>query len=224
MITKEEVRAWLVAHADEGYRAFHGKLLKNDAVRLLGVRVPLLRQYARQLKGEWTCVRTFPNEYYEDLFLKCAIAGLLPYEQYVEAARELVPLLDNWAVCDCFTARCIRSHREEMLPLIMAWLQDGREFVVRYGLVCLLHDYVEREYLPVIFESVAGVSDKDYYVAMGAAWLLSEVLVHFYQDGCAFLRQGRVSSTINNLAIRKARESFRLTPEEKAGLLPLEMS
>ena len=50
---------------------------------------------------------------------------------------------------------------------------------------------------------------------MGAAWLLAEVLVKFYDAGMRFLKEGALDGRTKNKAIQKARESFRLTDEQK---------
>ena len=153
-MTYEEILERLFAHADEGYRAFHGKLLKNPSIKLIGVRMPVLRALAKEWKKELGNILTFPDEYYEVTFLKCACAGMLPFREFTAVIDGLVPLLDNWATCDCFTAPCIAKNREAFLPYIQKYLADEREFVRRYALVTLLHYYVEKEYLPLVYASV----------------------------------------------------------------------
>lgn len=215
MITYEEMLSRLRAHADDTYRTFHKKLLKNDCIRVIGVRTPVLRALAKEWRGE-KGVFDFPDEYYEVTFVKCAIAGTLPYEQFIGVVDGLVDRLDNWATCDCFTAKCIATHKEEFLPYIKRYLQSEREFVHRYGLVALLHDYVTREYLPVVLAAIRNVEEgAPYYVMMAAAWLLAEVCVHFYEEGLAFLKEEGLSKEVRNKGIQKARESYRLSPERK---------
>ena len=58
----------LKGFADEGYKAFHKKLLKNDAVNVIGVRIPQLRVLAKKYKSEVETLLTFPDEYYEVTF------------------------------------------------------------------------------------------------------------------------------------------------------------
>ena len=70
MITYEELLAELRANADEKYRAFHKKLLKNDNVNLIGVRIPVLRSIAKREKGSFAAVSAFPDEFYEVTFIK----------------------------------------------------------------------------------------------------------------------------------------------------------
>lgn len=215
MITYEEALARLHALADGNYRAFHKKLLKNDAINVIGVRTPLLRALAKEWKGE-TDFFAFPNEYYEIGFLKCAIASALPFEEFVLRVDALVDALDNWATCDCFTAPCIAKHKEEFLPFIERYLRSDKEFTRRYGLVALLHDYVEEAYLPAIFSALTAVEEgAPYYVMMAAAWLLAEVFVKFYEEGLAYIKGNALSRAVQNKGIQKARESYRLTQEQK---------
>ncbi len=217
-MTYEELTARLFSLADEPYRIFHTKLLKNDKLNVIGVRVPQLRRIARELRGEEERLLHFPDEYYEVTFLKCAAVARLPFEEFTRFVDRVVPLLDNWATCDSFMAPCIAAHREEFLPFVRKYLADGREFVVRYGLVVLRSFYMERAYLPAVFSALRECPDKPYYAMMGGAWLLSEVLAVFYDDGVSFIEQTALPPVLLRTAIAKARESFRLTPAQKAAL------
>ncbi len=221
MITYEEVVARLFENEDTTYRDFHKKLLKNDNVRNIGVRTPVLRALAKEWRGELRNFLTFPDEYYEVTFLKCQLVGALSYEEFVAELDGVVGLIDNWATCDCFRAPCLKKHREEFLPVIERYLTDGREFVVRYALVSLLEYYMLEEYLPVIFNAVLHADAQVHYIKMGAAWLLAEVLVYFYESGVCFLRENVLDANLRRLAIQKARESFRLTAQQKEELKAL---
>ena len=216
MITYEEVLRRLFALADEGYRVFQSKLLKNDAIRVIGVRTPALRALAKEWKGEIDALLTFPDEYYEVTMLKCAVASLLPYTQLVSVVDRLVGLLDNWATCDMFAPACIRKHRDLFRPNILRYLADGRVFVRRFALTTLLHFYVTEEELPFVLDCLRQADAREYYVSMAAAWLTAEILVKFFDRGAAFLRAGALLPETHRRAIRKACESFRLTQEQKA--------
>lgn len=218
MPTYEETLSALQANADEEYRRFHGRLLKNENIRVIGVRMPVLRKLAKAWKGEFDTLKTFPDEYYEVTFLKCAAGALLPFDKFIREVDGLVSLLDNWATCDCFAPSCIQKHREEFLPYIEKYFADGREFVRRYALVTLLHFYVEEQYLDTIFSYLRRCRDEEYYAMMAAAWLLAEVLVKFYERSEAFLKETNLDGTVRRKGIQKACESFRLTRKQKENL------
>ncbi len=218
MLTYAHLLTRLREHADESYRAFHAKLLKNGDIRLMGVRTPILRALAREYLPEFDALMLFPDEYYEVTFLKCAAASLLPYARLKEAAVLLVPKLNNWATCDCFKPSCVKKHREDFFPLVKQWLIGEKEFTVRYGFVCLLNFYLTEEYLDEVMALVRENKDERYYVMMAKAWLVAEIIIKFYGKGLALLKEGALSVKTRNRAIQKARESFRLSEERKREL------
>ena len=210
----------LRAMGEEDFAAFQARLIPIARDRILGVRTPVLRALVKEYKGEWKTLLTFPDEYYEVTFIKLNACALLPYEEFSSVVKECVQSVDNWAICDTFKARCIATHREEFLPFIHEFLGKGG-FFARYALVTLLSFYVEKEYLPEIFAALAAADTRDYYVSMAAAWLTAEVLTKFYEEGIAFLEAGRLDEKTHNRAIRKARESYRVSAEKKEELLRL---
>ena len=166
------------------------------------------------MEGETERFLAFPDEYYEVTFLKFSLYALLPFERFCEGLPNMVGLLDNWATVDGFHAPCIATHKEEFLPYIRAFSRDGREFVERYALVSLLHDYVEEKYLPEIFAALEEADGTRYYTGMGAAWLMAEVLVKRYEEGLAYLKEGRLIPFVHNMAIREGVREF--PPHERA--------
>lgn len=204
--------------ADDEYKNFHKKLLKNDDIAVLGVRIPVLRKIARSYKDRIDELLSFPDEFYEVTFVKLTAVSYLKYEQFIKYVDKCVPLINNWATCDCFKAKCIQNHRDEFLPYIFKYAQDDGEFYQRYALVTLLHFYVEEKYADIIF-SLCDRCDKSlYYVHMAVAWLVAETLVKFYERAKGYLLQNSLDKKTNNKAIQKACESFRLSQEQKTYL------
>lgn len=211
----QELLTELKQNADVEYRNFHKKLLKNEAVNVLGVRVPNLRKIAKKYSSAVDELMTFPDEYYEVTFVKLTAVSLLKYEQFIKYIEKCVPLIDNWATCDCFAAKCIEKHREEFLPYILKFAADKGEFLQRYALVTLLHFYVNEKYEHIIYELVSKSDTKLYYVHMAAAWLVAEMLVKYYDSAVSFLLENSLDIKTHNKAIQKACESYRLSDERK---------
>ena len=61
MIPYEEVLERLFSLSDESFRAFHKKLLKDDSIRVIGVRTPALRKLAKEYRGELDALLSFPD-------------------------------------------------------------------------------------------------------------------------------------------------------------------
>ena len=205
----------LEENANLKYRDFHKKLLKNENINVLGVRVPILRKIAKQFGGDIDNLLTFPDEYYEVTFIKLTAVSNLKYEEFIKYVDSCVPLIDNWATCDCFTPKCIEKHKKDFLPYIEKYLSNNGEFYQRFALTTLLHFYVEDEFSDIVFDAVKRADTQKYYVHMAAAWLIAEVLVKDYENGVKFLQTETIDIKTHNKAIQKANESFRLSKEQK---------
>lgn len=218
----QELLNELKESADESYKSFHKRLLKNDNIVLIGVRVPVLRKIAKKYKNEVPTLLTFPDEYYEVTFIKLSAVALLPYESFISYVDECVKLIDNWATCDCFAPKCVQNHKQEFLPFISKYLSDKGEFAQRFALTTLLHFYVEDKYFQLILDTIqGGIDTQYYYVHMAAAWLLAELIIKFYDKACCFLKANvearfkLLDRKTHNKAVQKACESYRLSDGQK---------
>lgn len=212
----QQLLATLEENADIKYRDFHKRLLKNDKVNVIGVRIPILRKIAKQFKDDVDNLLSFPDEYYEVTFIKLTAVSNLKYEEFINYIDLCVPLIDNWAACDCFTPKCVEKHKKDFLPYIKKYLSFDGEFYQRFALTTLLHFYVEEDFTDEIFNAVKKAdTEKYYYVYMAAAWLIAEVLVKNFEKGAAFLKTNAVDIKTHNKAVQKANESFRLSEEQK---------
>ncbi|MDE7256605.1 MAG: DNA alkylation repair protein [Clostridia bacterium] len=212
----EELLQELKENAEPEYAAFHKRLLKNDKINVMGVRVPILRKIAKKYKNYVPTLLSFPDEYYEVTFVKLQAAALLPYNFFINYVDKCVSLIDNWATCDCFAPKCIADNKDDFWKYINNFMLTGGEFAQRFALTTLLHFYVEEDWLDAIYASVLEYVDVDlYYVHMAAAWLLAEVLVKYYDQGVKYLKFNELDIKTHNKAIQKACESYRLTKEQK---------
>lgn len=224
MIT-EEIRAGLMARQDLQYRQFHSRLMPTvETDRVIGVRVPQLRAYAKQLKNEPELsdfLADLPHEYYEENCLHgFLIEQIKDYPTCMAETERFLPYVDNWAVCDLFAPKVFRKHPEEVLEKCRTWVQSGETYTVRYGLVTLLRQFLDEHFTPEILE-LAVISSEDYYVNMAAAWLFAEALVKQYDAALLYLQEHRLTLWTHNKAIQKAVESCRIAPETKAYLKTL---
>lgn len=211
----QELLAEITIAADEKYRDFHKRLLKNDNINVLGVRVPILRKIAKAHKDDADALLSFPDEYYEVTFIKLTAVSYLNYEQFIKYVDICVPLIDNWATCDSFCPKCVEKHREEFIPYIRKYAAVDKEFYQRFALTALLHYYVCEEYAEEIFGLIERCNLNFYYVHTAAAWLIAEMLVKNFESAENFLLKNTLDENTYNKAIRKACESYRLSDERK---------
>lgn len=213
-MTYEELISELKNFADDKYRAFHKRLLKNESINVLGVCVPVLRQISKKFNSFDELIN-FPNYYYEVIFIKLICVASLPYEQFIKYADTCVSLIDNWATCDAFKPKCITRHREEFLPYIQKYASSKKEYHQRFAITCLLYFYIDEKHLSLIFDIIENCNKDLYYVSMAAAWLVAEILIKYYSQGVNFLLKNSLDKITHNKAIQKAVESFRLSNDNK---------
>ena len=209
-------------YAEEDYAAFHQNLTPTK-YPILGIRVPIMRRLAKEFYKDIQDLLSFPNEYYEVVFIKLTVISNLPYEEFIKHVEECVSWIDNWAHCDSFKAKCIRSHKQDFLPILEKLFKNGGEFYQRYALVVLLSEYMEEEYLPILEDYISRADTKPYYVHMAVAWLTAEILVKHYDYGVELLQKGILKEATYNKAIQKAIESYRLTEKQKGYLRSLKI-
>ena len=111
---QKTIRADLLAMQDLSYRDFHARLMPTvSKERIIGVRVPLLRTYAKKLAGMETAalfLRDLPHFYYEENNLHAfLIERIGDYRETVIALDRFLPYVDNWATCDGMRLRYLFS-------------------------------------------------------------------------------------------------------------------
>ncbi len=219
---KQEIKKKLKEISDKKYQDFHSSLCPGTE-NIIGVRVPILRNYAKELfkEKDWKqTIKEIDNEYYEEIMLKGMLIGQAKTEdiniilKYVE---EYVPHIDNWAICDVFCAglKITKKYKKEMWNFIQKYLKSDKEFEIRFAIVMILDYYIEEEYLKENFEIFEKIKCDEYYVKMAVAWAISICLIKFYSVTIEYMKTSKIDSWTYNKAIQKAIESYRITEENK---------
>lgn len=108
-----DIQARLFAMADEGYKAFHSKLIPNiDSALVIGVRTPELRKYARELEKTPSAADflvSLPHKYYEENNLHAFIIERTEdFDAALAETERFLPFIDNWATCDMFMPKAFK--------------------------------------------------------------------------------------------------------------------
>lgn len=222
MKTEKEIRENLFALAEETYKEFHCGLVPGKDT-IIGIRVPVLRRYAKNLLREAKAeelLKVIGNDYDEEIMLQGMIIGLQPKPDYAIVMKQIgrfVPKIDNWAVCDTFCAglKITKKHKDEMFQFVQTYVYTREEFARRFVVVMLLSYYIEETYLDKVFAIFDNIKKEGYYVQMAVAWALSVCLVKYYDRTLDYLAKCRLDDFTYNKALQKAIESYRLTKEQK---------
>lgn len=222
---KQEIKKKLLELSDKKYKEFHGGLCPGKE-NIIGVRVPILRNYAKELfkEQDWKqTIKEIDNEYYEEIMLQGMLIGQAKTEdiniilKYVE---NYVPKIDNWAICDVFCAglKITQKNKKEVWEFIQKYLKSDKEFEIRFAVVMILDYYIEEQYLSEDFKIFDDIKHEGYYVKMAVAWAISVCLIKFYDETVQYLKKCELDDWTYNKAIQKAIESYRISDNRKQEL------
>lgn len=220
-ISNEEIRNKLFELADEEYKKFHSKLCPGTE-GIIGVRVPILRKYAKEIaKENWKeYLENAKSEYYEEIMLQGMVIGLAngTFKEKEKYIKQYVNKIDNWAICDVFCAglKMTNKYYDEMWNFIQKYLSSKKEFEIRFAIVMMLDYYITEEYVDKVLQKLDKIQYDGHYVKMAVAWAISIVYIKFPQKGLEYLRSdNNLDDFTYNKSIQKIIESYRVTKEEK---------
>lgn len=226
MIT-DDIRKDLFEMQDTAYRDFHARLVPDiDRERIIGVRTPRLRAYVRRLAKSPlrdAFLAELPHRYYEENNLHAWLIPTLGGDigEVLRRVEEFLPYIDNWATCDMFSPKVFARHHDEVLARIPSWLSSSHTYTVRFGIVTLLQFFLDEHFDPQHLMWAAALNSDEYYINMAVAWYLSTALVKQWDAALPLVESRTLPQWIHRMTIRKAVESYRITPERKRLLLSL---
>ena len=204
----ENIREKLFEMQDKAYQEFHSGLCPN-VNDIIGVRIPELRKLAKQIAKENAkkYLEKVPKEYYEEKMLQGFVIGYMNtnLEEKLAYLDEFVPVIDNWAICDCCcsTFKFTSKYQKEMWEYLQKYLYSNREFELRFVIIMLMDYYLTDEYINQILHIYNSIKHEGYYVKMGIAWALSVCYVKFPEKTMQLLQNNQLDDFTYNKTLQK---------------------
>ncbi|MCI6603977.1 MAG: DNA alkylation repair protein [Clostridiales bacterium] len=222
MNIKEE----LFALQDSSYADFQANLIPNiPRERIIGVRVPEARKLAKELAREAEAsqfLKDLPHTYYDENMLHgLLLSEMKDYDACIAAVDTFLPYVDNWAVCDIMSPKIFKKHKTALLEKIKEWSASEKTYTCRFGIEILMTYFLDDDFKPAYLEISASVHSEEYYVQMMIAWFFATALAKQWDMTIKYIEDQRLDPWTHNKAIQKARESKRITPEQKEYLKSL---
>ena len=205
---------------EESYQKFQSSLIPTvDPSAILGVRTPKLRKIAKELFGT-EMGKAFLNELPHSCFEENQIHGFMiseikNFEECLIQTERFLPYIDNWATCDQTAPKVFSKHKQELLPAIDRWLDSNHTYTVRFAIGMLMRHYLDADYQTEYTDRVCAVGSDDYYIRMEQAWYMATALAKQWDSVIPYLEKRILPKWTHNKTIRKAKESYRITTEQK---------
>lgn len=215
-----DLREELFLNQDREYKEFHKKLVPTVSEdNIIGVRVPIMRKLAKRAYKENL---DNPCEYYEERMIKGFTLSMkkCSASEHMTDISEFVKYIDSWGICDSFASSLkfikadLTAYYEFVLSLI-----NGEEYSTRLGVVILMDYYLVDEYIDRVLDVFKAIDSDFYYVNMAVAWALSFAYIKFPQKTERLFASNVLSPWVQNKAIQKTRESYRIDKTQKDYIL-----
>lgn len=226
--SEKEIREHLFALQDLKYKAFQEKLMPTvDPDRVIGVRMPALRGYAKEISGQPMAkefLNSLPHHYYEENNLHGALLQeMKDYDEAMAHTEAFLPHIDNWATCDSFTPKVFKKHPARVYEKIQGWIRSEHTYTIRYGIGIFLSNFLDGEFRREMMDSIAVLRSEEYYVNMMIAWYFATALAKQPDAALDHIRDRSLDKWTHNKAIQKAIESYRISTEMKSYLRTLKI-
>ncbi len=192
-----------------------------DSKRVIGVRTPVLRVLAKELKNTdvTAFLRDLPHKYYEEDNLHAfIISEIKDFELCFSELEAFLPYVDNWATCDCMRPKSFKKNAQRLLPFINECLDSDKVYTVRFGIGLLLSYFLDAEFDKRHLERISLIQSEEYYVNMMSAWYFATALAKQWESTLPYITEYRLPLWVHNKTIQKAVESYRITDEQKVYL------
>jgi len=193
-----------------------------DRKLFIGVRVPMLRGFAKEIKDTPEAkkfIAKLPHKYYDENMLHgLLLAEIKDYDECIKYVDKFLPYVDNWAVCDIMSPKVFKKHKAELLEKIPEWIGSGETYTCRFGIEMLMSHFLDKDFKEEYLQLVASVDSDEYYVKMMVAWFFATALTKQWDASVKVIEAGQLGAWTHNKSIQKARESYRITDEQKAYL------
>ena len=218
----KKIRQELFELQDKKYQKFHSSLCPGTD-NIIGVRVPILRNYAKKLsKQEDIKEYIFFNKtkYYEEIMLQGMLIGLIKncdIKETLSMIENFVPKIDNWAVCDicCAGLKTVNKNKETVWNFIQKYLKSKKEFELRFAIVMMLDFFTDEKYTDRVLTVLDNIKHDAYYVKMAVAWTISVIFVKFPDKTMKYLKQNNLDDWTYNKSLQKICESLRVDEKTK---------
>lgn len=211
---------------DKKYAEFQSKLMPNvPKERIIGVRVPELRRLAKQyIKNEESkeFLKNLPHKYYDENMLHgLLIAEIKDFEICIKEVDKFLPYIDNWAVCDIMSPKIFQKNKEKLIEKINHWSLSKEIYTCRFGIKTLMNQFLDKDFKTEYLEIPANIHSEEYYIRMAIAWFFATALAKQWKETIPYIEKNKLDEWVHNKTIQKARESYRITIDQKEYLKSL---
>ena len=213
----QEFINYLFVIKEEKYKTFQENIIPNK--KIIGIRTNVLKNIAKEIsKGNYQdFLLKIENNYYEENILYGLIlTNIKDINTLIKYLNKYILIIDNWASCDLTISnlKIVKNNKEIFYKFILNNINNNYSYAKRFCYVLLLNYFIQEEYLNEIF-NLCNIDNKDYYVNMSIAWLISICFIKYKNKTLNYLNNNKLNTFTYNKALQKIIESNQVSKEDK---------
>lgn len=117
--------------------------------------------------------------------------------------------------------KCFKKYKKELLPFIKTWVKSSSEYTIRFGIEMLMSHFLDGSFKPEYLAMIASIRSDKYYVNVMIALYFATALAKQWDSAIVYIEENKLEKWVYNKTIQKARESNRISDEQKLYLSKL---
>ena len=194
------------------------KRVVNTNMPLLGINIPTLESIAKEIaKGNYlSFLDNCQYEYYDLTIIGAKLINRISdYDVLEKTLSRYLKYCDNWSSIDTLKLK-IKGNEDKIFKLAKKYTLSKKTFTRRCGFIIFFKFIKEDNYIAEIFNTIDTMYDEEeYYVNMGIAWLLCELMIKRRKETLTYLKHHHLNTFVLNKFISKCHDSFRISAEDK---------
>ena len=223
----QKIKNDLLLMQDKTYKDFHSKLMPTiNPNSIIGIRVPVLREYAKKLFKENNIeslnpfLKNLPHEFYEENNIHAFIIEKINnFDECIFYLENFLPYIDNWATCDMLNPKIFKTNYEKLLEKIYQWINSDSVYTVRFAIGMLMRYFLDEKFETKYLDLVTSINSEEYYINMMRAWFFATALAKQYEQTFPYIKNYSLDKWTHNKTIQKAVESNLINKEIKQFLI-----
>lgn len=223
----------LSRYTDEKNKAFSNKLKINKEYEILGLKVPQLKQIAKQIVKEdgidhiYDFFKYKNKLYYEEVvvtyFTFSFLCNKIEYSTMVKLLDKLLKYNNSWATNDLLALAIKPSKKinELFYSYLVEKSKSQNPWDIRFSVINLMKNYLDDIHIDKTLLIYSNIKNDEYYVIMALGWAFATALAKNRDKTYPYIFNNQISPNVNKIAIQKAIESRRISLEDKDKLKEL---
>jgi 3-methyladenine DNA glycosylase AlkD len=159
-----------------------------------------------------------PHEVYEMDVIQTKVIGLIKdFDEAIRYFHAFIPYAKEWSLVDslCQNFKISKKHPEKVFQHLEKLSLSSDPFEQRIVAVMILCHFVNDIYVKRSIDLLLRLNVDHYYTKMAVAWAFQVIAVSYKADVISLFNSYQVDAWIQNKAIQKISESFRISDETK---------